>query len=515
MGTILPVPADRPQTSSCCGSLLRDLDREGAGTADDVELGRALSRSDAPDGPATLPAATTAAAACQAVVDALATSGLLASAYVEQGERLRCLAVRGYWQIYDGMPQTGVIGEAFRSGQRLLVREVSHSAHYLEAASSVVDELCVPLVVEGRVVGALNVESTERLTPEQEAVTDVGAAALSARLGDLELPRESPAQMLGRHAATLSRLAATVDGAALQTAVMKAALDLSGLSTAAMCLREAARLRVVAAAGPLAATWRGLPDDELEHIATWVETGTSSYTVGTREGLGFSGHEQLRSRGTGSLVALPLHAGGGGMVLVTSSEVVQLTTDVVELLELLASVVDSCLLIADSMRALRDRADADALTGLGHHAAFHARLPLARTTGAGQWLAVLYIDVDHFKAVNDAKGHAAGDQLLLDLADCMRHALRAQDRLFRIGGDEFAALAEVLDAEQAVALGKRLAEAVCERTGATLSVGVAVAESGETDVALLARADAAVYAAKARGRACVHLADSRRGTALG
>jgi ADP-ribose pyrophosphatase YjhB (NUDIX family) len=88
----------------------------------------------------------------------------------------------------------------------------------------------------------------------------------------------------------------------------------------------------------------------------------------------------------------------------------------------------------------------------------------------------------------------------------MDAALRDDDLLFRIGGDEFAALAHVSTDEQAVALGERLLAAVHQSSRVSLSVGVAVETPGESDTALLARADAAVYAAKAAGRGIVRLA---------
>lgn len=454
-----------------------------------------------------LTAAQTAAQACQGTVDVLADHTMLASAYLQQGDRLRCLGVHGYWQIFDGMLETGVIGRTFLTGERSLVRGVGASPDYLEAAPSVVDELCVPLRVDGVVVGVLNIESLATLSTAHEAMTDNAARALAHRLGQLSLPVESNAQKLGRHAARLSHLAATVDGGALQEAVLEAATDISGLSSTVLCLEGVEGLSVTAASGPLADTYHALPREELARIAAWVATGTSSYTVGTTEGAGFPGHEQLRGHGTGSLVVLPLRAAGVGMLVVATAEVIRLPSAVVELLELLAAVVDSCLVIADGMRSLRDRADTDALTGLGHHASFHATLAPARSVGDAHRLAVLYVDIDHFKAVNDSSGHAAGDVLLLAIADSMRGALRSHDRLFRIGGDEFAAMAEIEGVEQALALGERLRSAVLEQTGATVSVGVAVAEPEESDACLLARADAAVYAAKAAGRARVQLAE--------
>jgi diguanylate cyclase (GGDEF)-like protein len=279
------------------------------------------------------------------------------------------------------------------------------------------------------------------------------------------------------------------------------------MESAALCVDVDSDPSVCAATGPFAEQLRSLSTAELSGMAAWVATGTSSYTVGQTDGLGFPGHEQLRAHGAGSLVVLPLRsaASGRGMLVVTTQQVLPLRTDDVQLLELFAATVTTCLQISDNVQALRQRADADALTGLGHHATFHATLPPVRQSAGPDRLAVLYIDVDHFKSVNDKEGHAAGDQLLVLLAECMQAALRDGDLLFRIGGDEFAALARVTTDEQALALGERLLAAVHERSAVSLSVGVAVEVPGESDTALLARADAAVYAAKAAGRGVVRL----------
>src|SRR5215210_3762324 len=86
------------------------------------------------------------------------------SVYLEGGGRLRCQAVRGYWQIYDGMPATaGVIGRTFRTGEETIVEDVTGSADYLPAVASVLAEACVPLRVGGAVAGVHNAESPTAL----------------------------------------------------------------------------------------------------------------------------------------------------------------------------------------------------------------------------------------------------------------------------------------------------------------------------------------------------------------
>ena len=157
------------------------------------------------------------------------------------------------------------------------------------------------------------------------------------------------------------------------------------------------------------------------------------------------------------------------------------------------------------MRSLRERAATDPLTGLGHHATFHEAL--ARTHRRPQ-TAVVVVDLDGFKRINDTYGHQHGDQVLRAIAAALSGALRRGDTLFRIGGDEFAALLAVADADEALEAGTRLRAAVAEaRLGVTVSIGVAVPLPDEADGALLGRADRALYRVKAMGRDGVAVAD--------
>jgi diguanylate cyclase (GGDEF)-like protein len=153
----------------------------------------------------------------------------------------------------------------------------------------------------------------------------------------------------------------------------------------------------------------------------------------------------------------------------------------------------------------------DQLTGLLNRGAFVEilRETIAQSTAGGARFAVLYMDLDNFKDVNDALGHPAGDELLRAVADRLRANTRASDTAARFGGDEFAVIADtVSDIEAASRRADKLIEALSEpyivggvpvRTGA--SIGIALHEPGTGDAeTLLSRADLALYSAKNQGR---------------
>jgi diguanylate cyclase (GGDEF)-like protein len=219
---------------------------------------------------------------------------------------------------------------------------------------------------------------------------------------------------------------------------------------------------------------------------------------------------ELRAKGIESLAAVGLHAGGEitGALVLASSDRMPVRTDDVELLEQLAAHAASCLHASERLQSLRDRAASDPLTGLGHHATFHEALAASHRRPR---TAVVVCDLDGFKRLNDTHGHAHGDRVLCGVADAMSDALRRGDRLFRVGGDEFAALVAVESDAEALDVATRLRDAVATaQLGVTASVGVAVPHDGETDASLLARADRALYAAKAGGRDGVKLAPAPR-----
>jgi two-component system, cell cycle response regulator len=162
----------------------------------------------------------------------------------------------------------------------------------------------------------------------------------------------------------------------------------------------------------------------------------------------------------------------------------------------------------------RQQAAIDALTGLLNRRSLSQIIE--EKVSAAEPFAVLFIDADHFKSVNDRLGHVIGDAVLRSIADCLRRGTRSGDYCGRYGGEEFVIVASRVDVDMVLALAERHRQAVglldvaeLGATPLTVSIGAAVFDpaSGEAANALLHRADAALYAAKSNGRNRVEMAE--------
>ena len=166
--------------------------------------------------------------------------------------------------------------------------------------------------------------------------------------------------------------------------------------------------------------------------------------------------------------------------------------------------------------ALQSVASTDALTGLANRVALadRIRLAIARSRRNGSAFALLFLDLDRFKQVNDGMGHSAGDQLLVQFAMRLRACVRASDSVARLGGDEFVVLLDDMKERDAAV---RIAQKILEETrapvridarqvGITTSIGIAYYTGEESGEELLQRADGALYEAKRSGRDAYRLA---------
>jgi diguanylate cyclase (GGDEF)-like protein len=194
------------------------------------------------------------------------------------------------------------------------------------------------------------------------------------------------------------------------------------------------------------------------------------------------------------------------------------SSDDASFLQVLGNLVSAARSRFSAEEQLRHQALHDPLTGLPNRALLAERLERALIRArrrTGESVAVILIDVDRFKQVNDSLGHPIGDELLRALAERLGQKVRAEDTLARMGGDEFVIVAEGIDGEaHAVEVAQRIADAWSAPfavAGTMLhveaSTGVALSAAGMNPDALLANADAAMYRAKARRSGAVALYD--------
>lgn len=158
----------------------------------------------------------------------------------------------------------------------------------------------------------------------------------------------------------------------------------------------------------------------------------------------------------------------------------------------------------DLLRREHDRmartAETDSLTGVANRRAFDGAVDSLGQSGDGGRLAVLLIDLDTFKLVNDTHGHAAGDAVLRSVATVLTGIVRDGDLIARLGGDEFGALLVGADANAAKAVAERMVEAIAALDDNAVTLSIGVASGAAIDVlALLREADSAMYVAKRAG----------------
>ena len=189
-----------------------------------------------------------------------------------------------------------------------------------------------------------------------------------------------------------------------------------------------------------------------------------------------------------------------GVIVIVKVGLHQYSSDHLRLLTILANQAAVSISNARLIERLALSAATDPLTGLANRRAFEERLD-ARLAGQSSTFAVLMLDVDDLKQVNDAEGHAAGDAVLVEVARVLRAHVREGDLVTRWGGDEVVLLVDGLDRVGAISLARRVGGTLLAGGGGSRSISVSLGTAcypadGSSRDTLLAAADRSMYADK-------------------
>ncbi len=449
----------------------------------------------------------------------------------EESGRLTVEHLSGYGDRAEEIRNTslasgqGLAGWAAANRESVRVGDVSQDPRYISGLEEAQSNLAVPLIIGNRVAGVINVES-ERLdafTPEHEKMLTV--LGTHAALGILTFQTQAALRQRIDQLSALYRISNMASQAGALGATLNSMLEISAevlpQGEAAILLLDESKktLRVAAGQGYQSAV-RFLEIPVGEGI-----TGRCAQTGVTQVVHDIDGLEDEEAYipgvpGARSEVAVPLIA-DGTIIGVFNAESVQphaFNDEHVQTLTVIARQAAEVIRSAQLLQETRRLAVTDALTGLFNRRYFNQQLEenVRRAARYDEPLALIFLDVDHFKSVNDRFGHHAGDRCLQALARTLRENVRDSDQIARIGGEEFAVLLIRADRELALSIAERLRDRIDDliieedpplSVDLTASLGIAFfREDGDDSRSLMRSADRALYTAKRLGRNRVVLA---------
>jgi len=333
---------------------------------------------------------------------------------------------------------------------------------------------------------------------------------MTRALGELGSRRESIAHELGdaiahvqtetRRQQVISDLGSSIDLDEVLSRTAEAASLIPGV--------DASLVRASAHDGSTVGATTGLAEEAIEsHVISGPPDGgeVRAVSLSYLYPSGGAGRSSIRSG-----LAVPLHGDDDealGFLSVYGTTGDELSERTLGDLELLAQRVAPAIGNARRYGEARQLADTDALTGLHNRRTFHETLSreVARAQRYGRTLALIVLDLDDFKLVNDTYGHLAGDAVLTEVGERLRSVARTADVACRIGGEEFAVILPECGLEDAEAFYQRLANAITTRPISDVgtvqfSAGISELHDDDDSVSLFERADRSLYAAKGSGK---------------
>ena len=387
---------------------------------------------------------------------------------------------------------------------------------------SLAERVAVPVHVGGRLWGALTINSADPrgIDPSAELRLAQFAELVAVAISETEA-REALQQRVMQQTAVNELSALALAGGAVEDlfdlAILKVA-DILGVSTAYIVesLGDGAAVARSSAGGPsghVGVQFDASPDTLTgATLLTGSSVVSEDFAADPRFGAASATMAATGMFG-GACVVIRLPDRVWGMICVLTARRRAFTSDDLLFLEAAANVIGSAIERVESEQKIQHQSMHDALTGIPNRALLLDRLTLAleRAERDGTLVGVLCVDLDRFKDVNDSYGHSTGDAMLVAAAQLLTATLRPGDTIARVGGDEFAVVAEALTApEEALALAERLLRALSDPDHSMpgASVGVAVRKGGDSPEDAMRDADTALYRAKASGRGRVELFDN-------
>ena len=295
--------------------------------------------------------------------------------------------------------------------------------------------------------------------------------------------------------------------------VAKQAADVAGVDAGAVVRFRVDRVGEVVGSWRMGSRHTGslIPLDSTSAVAVVARTGRAARTGAAEAAAERLPNDSARTESVnlpgGVAVPIRVRRELWGSLLVVARAEERIPPDLEDRLSTFAELVGLAITNTDTSARLLSQATGDPLTGLLNHRAFQERVEseVGRAQRYGRPLALVLLDLDYFKSINDAYGHQGGDAALMHAARILESCARAGDVLGRIGGDEFALLLPETDAEQALPIAERWAVAFREApVGAvahlTMSAGVSDLSHANGSRELFRLADGALYWAKSQGR---------------
>ncbi len=440
----------------------------------------------------------------------------------------------------------GGSGTAFRSGKACIINDYladsrSQAFHDIARRDGTKSGASFPLFAGGQVVGVIVFVATvkDTFTPEfaellQRLADNVSFALESFDRADEKARTEEQKERLTRMFAALSAtneaIVRATSRSELFQLVCEAAAQGGKFASTAISLKrpDEIYLDVVAAAGPMSASARevkmAIDENRPEGRGVGGTAARSGQACIINDYLadprGTAFHARARNDGANSGAAFPLFVQGQvvGVMVLISIEKDTFTVEFTELLQRLAENVSFALENFDRAdektkadQRIEYLASHDSLTNLPNRDMFNGMLRRS-IDGAARYqrqFAVLFIDLDRFKVINDSLGHAAGDMLLVEIGGRLRKALRSSDVVARLGGDEFVViLEEAAERPEVERIATELLSVLSQplqlsghECHTTASIGIAMYPSDGSDMQTLTKnADMAMYLAKEDGK---------------